>query len=224
MSASRVRSIPLIVLGASLLTVAVLIALFPFVPILFSDAKFLSENVVITAASASPAAQTIPQAATSTTVSLLATSQPPTLPEATQEPKADSRLFIKKIGVSVPIVEGKDAGALLYGAWRYPGTSRPHKGSNTVIFGHRFRYLPPNNTTFYHLNKLAIGDAFGVQWLGKTYNYKVTETKIIQPNDFSVVQPTEKPRITLITCAPLFSTKERLVVVGELVSLVLSER
>ena len=51
---------------------------------------------------------------------------------------------------------------------------------------------------------------------GNEYKYKTVEKKIIEPTDFSVTQPTEGAYLTLITCAPLFSTKQRLVVVGEL--------
>jgi len=220
-SMKRKRSLLLIGIGVGLFLLAGVGALFPFVPIIFSDAKFLSDRVETENDLGDEASVSLePEetvSATGTATSVVLTT--PIQPSPTQRPKLQNEnvLVIDKIGVSVPIVEGKDAGAMLYGAWRYPGTSKPNKGSNTVIFGHRFRYLPPNNTTFYSLNKLAAGDTFSARWQGKVYHYKVTETKTIQPNDFSVVQPTEKSTITLITCTPLFTTNERLVVVGELV-------
>ena len=215
----RKKSTVLIGIGAALVLMAVIGALFPFVPIVFSDANFLSERVGgvpdIDQTESVPLPQNYPDA--SATESSAASESSKILPTPTTRPQPENMLSIERIGVSVPIVEGKDAGALLYGAWRYPGTSRPNQGSNTVIFGHRFRYLPPNNTTFYKLDRLAVGDTFRITWRGKIYRYTVTEIKIIQPTDFSVVQKTEKPTVTLITCSPLFSTKERLVVVGELV-------
>lgn len=225
----RKKSITLIGVGATLVLLAIIGALFPFVPIVFSDAKFLSEYVgrlpdvdqaIVAPQDDEPTPWPQNYPGTGDGASSVPYVSPEPLsatPTPTTRPQHENMLFIEKIGVSVPLVEGKDAGALLYGAWRYPGTSRPNQGSNTVIFGHRFRYLPPNNTTFYKLDKLAVGDAFSVTWGGKTYRYTVAETKIIQPNDFSVVQETEKSTVTLITCSPLFSTKERLVVVGELV-------
>ncbi|MDO8558293.1 MAG: class D sortase [bacterium] len=208
----RKRSIALIGAGCTLIFIALLGALFPFVPILFSDAKQLSEYV-------EDADDLLAKDAILEEIAPGATGSDSTVPAPTPTPRSkpadDNRLFIEKIGVSVPIVEGKDAGALLYGAWRYPGTSTPKKGSNTVVFGHRFRYLPPNNTTFYSLDKLKLGDTLSARWQGKVYTYKVAQTKIIEPNDFSVVAPSEKSIITLITCSPLFSTKQRLVVVAE---------
>lgn len=127
------------------------------------------------------------------------------------------RLLMPQIGVSMPIFESDSANTLLKGGWIFPGTSTPDKGGNTVIFGHRFRYLPPISNTFYSLDKINIGDVFTVAWKGKLYTYKVKEKKIIEPTDFSVLNKTSGPEITLITCAPLFSTKQRLVVVGTLV-------
>ncbi len=132
--------------------------------------------------------------------------------------KPVNRLIIEKIGVNIPIIESENANwALNRGAWRMPETSTPDKGSNTVITGHRFKYLPPNNLTFYLLDKLVAGDILKVIWSEKTYLYKVTETKIVPPTEVSVLDPSEKPILTLLTCDPIFSQKNRLIVIGELV-------
>jgi len=126
-------------------------------------------------------------------------------------------LIIPKIGVKIPIVEGTTESALNKGAWRLPETSTPDKGSNTVITGHRWKYRPPSEKTFYLLNKLMIGDTFKITWDGKDYNYKVIGVSIVQPTDVWVLNPTQKSIVTLITCTPLFSTSKRLIVKGELV-------
>ncbi len=117
----------------------------------------------------------------------------------------------------MPIFESDDADVLVKGGWIFPGTSTPEYASNTVIFGHRFRYLPPVSNTFYALDKIRAGDEIKVSWKGTTYTYRTTEIKIIEPTDFSVLNSTDKATITLITCAPLFSTKQRLVVIAELI-------
>lgn len=129
-----------------------------------------------------------------------------------------NRLIVKKIGIDTPIIESQNASwALNRGAWRLPETSTPDKGGNTAISGHRFKYLPPNNLTFYLLDKLAAGDILIVFWDGKEYNYRVASSKIVLPTDVSVIAPTEKPTLTLITCDPIFSQKNRLIVTGELI-------
>ena len=128
------------------------------------------------------------------------------------------RLVISKIGVDIPIVEGKNEKVLLRGAWRSPWSSTPDKGSNTVLFGHRYLHKPPNPETFFNLDKVAVGDTFTISWTGKTYTYRVYETKVVPPTDISVLAGTNKSIVTLITCTPLYTTKNRLIIKAELVS------
>lgn len=128
-----------------------------------------------------------------------------------------NQLIISKIGVQIPIVEGEDETALERGAWRLPQTSTPDKEGNTVLTAHRYKYRPPHKETFYLLDKLAEGDTFQVFWQGKKYNYKIVSSIIVNPDAMEVLNPTENPTITLITCTPLFSTKQRLIVSGELI-------
>lgn len=129
---------------------------------------------------------------------------------------SDNRLVIPKIGVDVSIVEGKNENAaLLAGAWHLPDTSSPDKGGNMVISGHRFRFRPPNNTTFYLLDKIMKDDLFIIYWQGKEYDYKVSETKIVNPNQVEILNNTAQAQVTLFTCTPLFTTRQRLVVIGQ---------
>lgn len=129
-----------------------------------------------------------------------------------------NRIIITKIGVNAPIVEASNAEyGLSKGAWRVPETSTPDKGGNTVITGHRFKYLPPNNLTFYLFHKIEPGDIVSAIWKEKDYYYRVKEVKIVEPTDLSVLEPTEKPTLTMFTCHPIYSTDKRLVVISELI-------
>jgi sortase A len=125
-------------------------------------------------------------------------------------------LIINKINVDIPIIISNGAWALDKGAWILPIASTPDKGGNTIITGHRFKYLPPSNTTFYLLNKLAVNDLISVLWQNKVYYYKVREIKIVNDDDASVNTPSKEPILTLYTCDPIFSTKHRLVVISDL--------
>ena len=118
----------------------------------------------------------------------------------------------------MPIFLGSSEKTLNKGGWLYPTTSRPEKGGNSVIFGHRYMYRPPKSNTFWNLDKVAVGDEMILYWQGKEYKYKVFETKIIEPTNLSVIQPTKNSILTVITCTPLFTTKQRLVVTGSLIS------
>jgi sortase A len=133
---------------------------------------------------------------------------------------SSNRVIIKKIGVDSPIIEAPEAkwqSALNRGAWRMPQTSTPDQGGNTVISGHRYKYLPPNNLTFYLLDKLTAGDMINVIWKNKQYDYQVIDSKIVPPTQISILNPTEKPILTLFTCDPIWTTKNRLVVTAELI-------
>lgn len=129
-----------------------------------------------------------------------------------------NRLIIPKIGVNAPIVDSESAEyGLSRGSWRMPESSTPDKGGNTVITGHRFKYLPPNNMTFYLFHKLEKGDAFSIIWNKEKYFYRIKETKIVEANDMSILNPSEESIVTMFTCHPIYSTKQRLVVIGELI-------
>ena len=102
------------------------------------------------------------------------------------------------------------------GIWHIPHSSTPDKGSNTVLVGHRFTYK--NTAVLYHLDKVKTGDPITVAWDGKLYNYVVSESKIVKPSDVYVEDPTEDSILTIYTCNPVWSTRERLVVVARLES------
>lgn len=129
-----------------------------------------------------------------------------------------NRIIITKIGLNAPIVESTNADyGLSKGSWRVPESSTPDKGSNTVITGHRFKYLPPNNLTFYLLDKLEEGDIVSTIWEDKDYYYKVSEIKIVDATELSILEPTEEAILTLFTCHPIYSTEKRLVVKARLI-------
>lgn len=128
----------------------------------------------------------------------------------------ENMLRIDSIGILVEIVDGADESALDRGAWRRPDTSTPDMGGNTVITGHRFKYLPPRNLTFYHLDKLEEGDEVIVYWKGIEYDYKVGEIFEVHPDRVDIEENTGDSRLTLYTCTPLWTAAKRLVVVAEL--------
>lgn len=125
-----------------------------------------------------------------------------------------NRFVIPKIGVDVAIVEGSQDDALNRGIWHIPGTSSPDKGSNMVLSGHRFRFLS-GPRTLYLLDRMEKGDPMIVYWQGKEYDYVVTGKRIVRPNQVEILDATDKPRLTVFTCSPLFSTKERLVLIAK---------
>lgn len=129
-----------------------------------------------------------------------------------------NRLIIPKIGVNAPIIESADENyGLDRGVWRLPKSSTPEEQGNMIITGHRFKYLPPSNLTFYLFHKLEKGDIASVIWEGKIYYYRIKEIKIVNADDVSILKQSDKPILTMYTCDPIYSTKNRLTVIGELI-------
>ncbi len=139
----------------------------------------------------------------------------PLNPAPSRGPALD-QLRLSTIGVTMDIVEGRDAKASLRrGAWRLPGTSTPDRGGNTVLGGHRWLYRPPSARTLYNLDKLQAGDPVEVDWRGTTYRYRVRESKVVTPEQIEILQATTDDILTIFTCTPLFSSAQRLVVIAE---------
>jgi LPXTG-site transpeptidase (sortase) family protein len=129
-----------------------------------------------------------------------------------------NRLIIPAMMLNQQTLEGPDSDwfNLLYrGIWRWPGSSTPDKGGNTVFLSHRFSYTGPRGA-FYYLNKLKVGDEIGVVWDGKTYTYGVVSSQTVPPTDIAIEKNTQDAQITLFTCTPLWHPVNRLVVVATL--------
>lgn len=126
----------------------------------------------------------------------------------------DNRLVIPKIALNQYIWQSTNPWILNKGVWARPQTSTPPEGSNTVLTGHRFTYDGPS--TFYSLDKVTKGDKIIVYWKEKEYDYTVTEIKVVPPTAIEIERSTTDKQLTLYTCTPLWSAKNRLVVVAKL--------
>jgi sortase A len=100
-----------------------------------------------------------------------------------------------------------------------PDGSRPGEGGNTIISGHRFKYLPPNNLTFYLFHKLKKDDLVYMLWKGDKIFYKIKEIKVVEDTDLSILDQTDDEILTMFTCTPIYSTEKRLVIIAEPVDL-----
>jgi LPXTG-site transpeptidase (sortase) family protein len=127
-------------------------------------------------------------------------------------------LVIPQIGVDAPVIRGIGPDVLERGLWLRPRGSTPAEGGNTVITGHRFLYRS-GPKTFYNLDKLKVGDKFFMFWEGKEYIYEVSEIFIVSPDNVEIEKPDAGEKmLTLYTCTPLWSAKDRLVVRSRLIN------
>lgn len=141
----------------------------------------------------------------------------------------ESRLIIPKINVDIPVdytVTATDDAtvqvALRNAAVHYklPGAdSLPGQFGNTSILGHSSNDVFAQGNQKFALvlaDHLEPGDVFYLHYNSIRYTYKVTEKKVINPNQIGELQlGYEKPMATLITCTPPGTALKRLLVFGE---------
>ena len=127
-------------------------------------------------------------------------------------PDVVGRLTILSANINHYVVFGATNKKLEYGPGYILGTSLPGTGGNFAVAGHRTTYGAP----FGNLDRVQVGETIIFQTNTNQYKYQVIEVKIVSPEDNYVLENYGDDRITLTTCHPKFSAKQRLVVIGQL--------
>jgi sortase A len=124
-------------------------------------------------------------------------------------------LSIPKIGLEdVVVYEGVDRETLKNGPGHMVSTALPGQPGNSVISGHRTTYGRP----FFDFDQLEVGDRVEVETEVGTHVYEVREVMIVAPTDVWVTENRNGAWLTMTTCHPKFSARERLVVWAEMVA------
>ena len=117
-------------------------------------------------------------------------------------------ILIPSIGVNEKINEV----SLSQGVLHEPSSYQPLSG-DVLLFGHRTLQGSP----FLRLNELHNGDTFLLEWPGiGELQYKVINTMVV-PATYQLSPQSGGNSAYLITCDPIGSTENRLIVQGELV-------
>lgn len=123
-------------------------------------------------------------------------------------------LRIPKIDLKVLVVQGTTPAALRAGAGHYVSTPLPGESGNVGIAGHRTTFGRP----FNRLDEMRPGDALTLETPFAVYTYKAVSPFgghanpwVVTPNDFSVVSQGTGHLLTLTTCNPKGSARQRLV-------------
>lgn len=118
------------------------------------------------------------------------------------------RLEIARLGVNAVVRAGSDARTLRLAVGHIPGTALPGEPGNIGLAAHR-------DTFFRRLGTIRAGDEISVVTPQGTFRYEVQGTKVVDPKDVWVLDPTEQPSLTLVTCYPftyLGSAPQRFIV------------
>jgi sortase A len=122
------------------------------------------------------------------------------------------RIQIPAIAVDAPVVQGDGWEQLRLGVAQHLGTADPGQNGNIVlsvhndIFGEVFRYL----------DRLKPGDIIILLTSQRQYTYVVSGTQIVKPTHVEVMNPTQNPSLTLISCYPYLIDTERIIITAVL--------
>jgi sortase A len=123
----------------------------------------------------------------------------PSAPAARRPPPAPGstvgRIEIPRLGVSSVVRAGSDARTLRLAVGYIPGTALPGEIGNVGLAGHR-------DTFFRKLRDINPDDEIRVTTPDGVFHYFVQRTSIVQPKDVWVLDPTDYPALTLVTCYP----------------------
>jgi len=105
------------------------------------------------------------------------------------------RLEIPRLKLSAVAREGDDDRTLDLAVGHVPGTAFPGEPGNAAFAAHR-------DTFFRPLRRIHDGDVVVVTTPRGKFRYLVTSTRIVKPEDVSVLNASGTPTLTLVTCYP----------------------
>lgn len=137
-----------------------------------------------------------------------------------------------RLGIAAPLIRQLEANPFAYADWSSLRTAlrkgvsitvSPFEGDKNTyyVIGHSSDVVPHQySAVFASLKQASVHDTFKLTIDGQDIEYSVVESKVISPTDtraFASLSNTDpqKERVVLVTCWPLFTTQDRLVVVGE---------
>ena len=146
----------------------------------------------------------------------------------------DNRLYIPRLNKNIPLItvpnhqnwnqlEGNIQKGLGEGEVVHPVSRDPSNFGNLFLTGHSSFYswsdIPEKyKSVFALLPELKENDSVYVFWEGKRYKYKLRKSEIIPPTKTDVLnQPNDRSILTLMTCFPIGTNKERFIWVADLV-------
>ena len=120
---------------------------------------------------------------------------------------------IPRIGVDKVFVSGVGRDDLRKGPGHYPLTPLPGQKGNAAIAGHRTTYGAP----FNRIDELRPGDEILIDAPYGQFRYEVRGTTIVSPSQGEVLLDKGDDRLTLTSCNPKYSARQRIVVSAALV-------
>ena len=128
--------------------------------------------------------------------------------------RGEMRLIIPSIEVDSLIGESTLPDLLTKMPGLFEFSQLPGEGDvNVSVAGHRDIY----GKEFFYLDKVASGDYLYVIHDQIVFRYLYKDTTIVHPRDWDVIRPQGMSCLTLVTCDPIGTTLNRLIVRAQLI-------
>jgi sortase A len=106
-------------------------------------------------------------------------------------------LAIPRIGLSIMVAEGDSAAILRRAAGHLKSSAMPGENGNIAIAAHR-------DTFFRSLHDIHKDDIITLTTVTETYRYRVDLIEVVEPENTAVLEDSDGPTLTLITCYPFY--------------------
>jgi sortase A len=106
-------------------------------------------------------------------------------------------ISVPAIGYRAMVRNGVGSNVLDLGPGHYAGTPWPGQPGNVGVAGH--------NTYWLSFNRLRVGDRVEIRTQHGLYVYEINGSRVVDPNDRTVLSATSDHRLTLTTCYPLWA-------------------
>jgi sortase A len=131
----------------------------------------------------------------------------------TRGPEQPRRLDLPSLNkLNMTVVEGDGWEQLKQGVGHHLGSANPGTTGNVVLSAHDDIY----GELFRDLDQLKPGDEAVLYTATQKFYYRVVKVQLVEPTDVSIMDPTARPTLTLISCYPYMVDNQRIVVTAEL--------
>ncbi len=134
------------------------------------------------------------------------------IPVPTPGPKQAVRIQIPAIGIDAPVVQGDGWEQLKKGVGQHIGTANPGENGNVVLSAHNDIF----GEIFRNLDQLKPGDEITLFTSQRSYDYVILNSQVVEPTFVEVMDQTDRPTVTLISCYPYLVDDQRIVVTARL--------
>lgn len=127
--------------------------------------------------------------------------------------EGEMKLIVPRLELESLVMNGETNESMAKGVGLYNYSQLPNEeNGNVSIVGHRDIY----GKEFYYIDTITDGDLLYLEYKGMLYTYEYMETTVVKADDWDPIRVKDAPRLTLTSCDPIGTAKNRIVVTASL--------